>query len=106
MQSSKQPSEVTANKIFRPVTPPQQTSMKWELGNVPVAPGFHKADEDEQLDAFTSEFPITPKATKLLSAFSPKKKPPQSQLSDSSTYDSASSDDCTTDECELIEVMT
>ncbi|KAJ5154952.1 uncharacterized protein N7500_010391 [Penicillium coprophilum] len=136
MQSPKQPNEVTANKISRPVTPLQQTSKEWELGNVPVAPGFHKADEDEQLDVLAipqiqitdTDLNITypfnpclpklsqwlshqntlshPRPRELLLAFSPKKKPSQSRLSDSSTYGSASSDDWTTDKCELIRSTT
>lgn len=118
MLCSKQSNTPTAYNLFRPMTPPGQTSIVWELGNVPIAPGFYDGDQDVQLDIMilplvqvtdpdskTSNLfdPFLPKVPQwcprlkfsspkkprvLLPAFSPKSKRSQSELSGSSTSDS------------------
>ncbi|KAL2701634.1 hypothetical protein AAEP93_005932 [Penicillium crustosum] len=49
MLPSSPSSRRTACRAFRPVTPREQTSSVWELGNVPIARGFYKSDQDEEL---------------------------------------------------------
>ncbi|CAI7634345.1 unnamed protein product, partial [Penicillium viridicatum] len=49
MLPSNPSSRRTAYKAFRPATPLEQASQVWELGNVPIAPGFYEADQDEEL---------------------------------------------------------
>ncbi|KAJ5950311.1 uncharacterized protein N7479_008724 [Penicillium vulpinum] len=119
MLPSKQSSESTAYKAFRPVTPVEQTATVWELGNVPIAPSFYQA-HDEQPNITTlpdlcisnrfnpflpklsqwpppPNFPSPPKPRKLLPAFSLKGKQSQSQRSGSSTLDSKPSGELSSD---------
>ncbi|KAJ5360808.1 hypothetical protein N7517_009999 [Penicillium concentricum] len=134
MAPSKQPSESSdasepiTPTVSRPSTPSKQASIIWELGNAPIAPGFYKSDQDEQLDVkplpqiqitdpdlnttrlFSPflpklfqrrphlKFPAPSKPRELLPAFSPERKRSTTQLS-SSSPDSTSSDNAE-DTCE------
>ncbi|CAI7627692.1 unnamed protein product [Penicillium glandicola] len=105
----------TIYETFRPVTPPEQKSIVWRLGKVPVTPNFYNVGRDEQLDARTlphvlvtdpnlkisyifnpflpKPSPWYPRPRELLPAFSPRKKCSESDLSGSPSSDSTSSDE-------------
>ncbi|KAJ5519699.1 hypothetical protein N7463_000152 [Penicillium fimorum] len=40
-------------KVSRSATPPEQTSIIWELGNGPIALDFCKSNQDEQFNVIT-----------------------------------------------------
>ncbi|KGO42628.1 hypothetical protein PEX1_016360 [Penicillium expansum] len=132
MLPSKPPGAQTAYKTFRPMTPPAQTSTIWELGNIPIAPGFYKADEDDQLvfqtlpklqitqpnlGGFNLGNQLSPQVSQsrarldfsslkrppeLMPAFSSKRKRSQNHLSRSSTSDVTSSEELPWDICEIL----
>ncbi|KAJ5516320.1 hypothetical protein N7527_007880 [Penicillium freii] len=132
MLPSNPSSRRTTYKAFRPVTPLEQASHVWELGNVPIAPGFYEADQDEelagrilpQIQLTSSGFntsnlgtPFPPavaqlrrrlnlsslkRPPELLPAFSSKRQRLQSQLACSSALDATSEEGIPWDICELL----
>lgn len=117
---------------FRPVTPLEQASRVWELGNVPIAAGFYESGPNEelagrilpQIQLASSGFdtsnlrtqfppgvdqlrlrlnsPSLKRPPELLPAFSSKRLRSQSQLAGSSALDTTSDDGIPWDICELI----
>lgn len=113
----------TVYETFWPVTPPEQKSIVWKLGNVPIAPNFYNTDRYEQLNARMLPHvlvtdpdlkisyifnPLLPKLSQwylrpkfsppegpreLLPAFSPRRKRSESDLSGSPSSESTSSDE-------------
>ncbi|KGO70599.1 hypothetical protein PITC_051930 [Penicillium italicum] len=131
----KPPEGQVAYKTVRPVTPPAQTSTIWDLGNVPIAPGFYKADEDGQpvfqtlpkvqisesrpetsnlgnhLSPHVSQwrarlhFSSLKRPPELTPFFSSKRQRSESQISGSTTSDRRSSEELPWDIRELVENM-
>lgn len=117
---------------FQSVTPRGQTSPVWKLGNVPIAPGFYKAGQNEELAGrilpqvqltcsglntsnLGTPFPpavaqLRPRLNfsslkrppELLPEFSSKRQRSQRQLAGSSALDATSEDGIPWDICELI----
>jgi hypothetical protein len=122
----------TTYKNFRPVTPRGQASPVWELGNVPIAPAFYEARQDEELagrilpqiqltsSGFNTSnlgtlfppavaqlrprlnFSSLKRPPELLPAFPSKRQRTQSHLAGSSALDVTSEDGIPWDICELI----
>ncbi|CAI7590966.1 unnamed protein product [Penicillium discolor] len=131
MLPSSPSSRRTTYKVFRPVTPREQTSPVWVLGNVPIARGFYKSDQDEELSGrvllqiqptspgfnasnLGNPFPPAPaqlrphfnfsslkRPPELLPEFSSKRQRLQSQLAGPSALDATSEDGIPWDICEL-----
>lgn len=121
-----------AYNAFPPVTPGEQTSPVWELGNVPIARGFYKSDQDDELSGgvlphiqLTSSgfntsnlgtsspstaaqlrprlnFSSLKRPPELLPAFPSKRQRLQSQLAVSSALNATSEEGIPWDICELI----